>query len=152
MSSCGKKSSDTTPVTPPPPSSFSSTLITVNGKQETSLDYNINTAPVIKFSFSAAIDHASVNNSFSFAEANSTSVSFNAAYSNGDSVVVIQPSASLKYLTKFIITVSTGLKSKVGGSLKTATTLNFITQIDSSDKFTRISDDALLDLIQQQTL
>jgi hypothetical protein len=152
LSSCGKKSSGTTPVTPPPPASFSATSITVNGKQGTSLDYNINTVPVIKFSFSAPIDHASVNNSFSFAETSGTSVSFNAAYSSVDSVVIIQPSGSLKYLTKYIVTTSTGLKSKAGGGLKTAATLNFITQIDSSDKFTRISDDALLDLIQQQTL
>jgi hypothetical protein len=147
--SCGKKSNDTTPVTPP--ASFSSKVITINGKQETSLDYNINTTPLIKFSFAAAIDHASVNNSFSFAETSGASVSFNTTYSNGDSVVIIQPSGSLKYLSKYIVSVSTGLKSKAGGGLKTAATLNFITQIDSADKFTRISDDALLDLIQQQT-
>ncbi|KAA9038200.1 beta-glucosidase [Ginsengibacter hankyongi] len=149
--SCGKKAADKIPVEPPPPSSFSSTLIMVDGKQETSLDYNINTTPVIKFSFSAPIDHASVGNSFSFAETSGSSVSFNTNYSNGDSVVVIQPSASLKYLSKYLITVSTGLKSKAGGSLKTTATANFVTQIDSTDKFARISDDALLDLAQRQT-
>lgn len=148
--SCGKKSSDATPITPPPPASFSSTLITVNGKQETSLDYNINTSPVIKFSFSSVVDTASVNNSFSVSEARGTSVSFIASYSNGDSVVTILP-AALGYLTKYNVTVSTALKSKAGGSLNAAATLNFVTQIDSSDKFTRISDDALLDLVQQQT-
>lgn len=150
LSSCGKKSG-TTPVTPSPPPSFSSTLITVNGKQETSLDYNINTTPVIKFSFSAAIEHASVTNNFSFTFSSSTAVPFNAAYSNGDSVVSIQPASSLNFLSKYTVTVSTGLKSKAGGALKSVATLNFITQLDSSDKFTRINDDALLDLIQQQT-
>jgi len=147
---CGKKAADKIPVEPPLPASFSSTLITINGKQETSLDYNINTTPVIKFSFSAPIDHASVTNSFSFAETSGSSVAFNTAYSNGDSVVVIQPSA-LNYLSKYLITVSTGLKSKAGGSLKTTATSNFVTQIDSTDKFARISDDALLDLVQRQT-
>ena len=93
--SCGKKTADKTPLTPPPPSSFSSTLITVNGKQETSLDYNINTTPVIKFSFSAAIDHASANNNFSFATSSGIAVPFNATYSNGDSVVIIQSISSL---------------------------------------------------------
>ncbi len=151
LTGCGKKSSGSTVITPPPFSSFSSTLITVNGKQETSQDYNINTTPVIKFSFSASIDHASVNSSFSFTEASGTSVSFDPMYSNGDSVVIIQPAATLKYLAKYIVSVSTGLKSKAGGSLKTAATLNFVTQIDSSDKFTRISDSSLLDLVQQQT-
>ncbi len=152
VAGCGKKSSDPVPPPPPQPSSFTSTLITVNGKQETSLDYNINSTPVIKFSFSAAINPSSVSNNFSFSEAVGTVVSFNTSYSNGDSVVVIQPAASLKYLAKYAVNVSTGLKSKTGGNLKNAAALNFITQIDSADKFTRVTDNALLDLIQQQTL
>ncbi len=147
LCSCGKKSSDTPPI---PPVSFSSTLITINGKQETSMNYNINTIPVIKFSFSAPVDQASVNNSLSFADAAGTSVSFNTTYSSGDSNVIVQPSA-LKYLTKYIVTVSTALKSKEGGSLKSPAALSFVTQIDSSDKFPGISDTALLTLIQQQT-
>lgn len=147
---CGKKSTNTIPVEPLLPPSFSSSLIMLNGKQETSLDYSINTTPVIKFSSSSSVDAASVNSSFSFTEANGTSVSFNTSYSSSDSVVIIQPSA-LKFLTKHAVTVSATLKSKVGGDLKASATLNFITQIDSSDKFTRISDAALLDLIQQQT-
>src|SRR6185437_1083399 len=152
LCSCGKKSSGSTPIITPPPSSLSTKLITLNGKQEISLDYNINTTPLIKFSFSAPIDHASVNNSFSFVSSVSgTSVSFNATYSNGDSVVVLQPTSALNFLNKYTITAATTLKSKAGGSLASAASLSFITQIDSSDKFSRLSDSALLDLVQQQT-
>ena len=152
LGSCGKKSSGSTPIITPPPSSLSTKLITLNGKQEISLDYNINTTPLIKFSFSAPIDHASVNNSFSFVSSVSgTSVSFNATYSNGDSVVVLQPTSALNFLNKYTITAATTLKSKAGGSLASAASLSFITQIDSSDKFSRLSDSALLDLVQQQT-
>ncbi len=147
---CKKKSSDNPPVTPPP-SSFNATLITLNGKQEASLDYNTNTIPIIKFSFTTAIDRASANSNVFFADASGNPVSFNTNYSNGDSVVIIQPTDSLQYLTKYILNISTNLKSKQGGSLKTAASLNFITQIDSTDKFERISDSALLDLVQQQT-
>ena len=152
LGSCGKKSSGSTPIITPPPSSLSTKLITLNGKQEISLDYNINTTPLIKFSFSAPIDHASVNNSFSFVSSVSgTSVSFNSTYSNGDSVVVLQPTSALNFLNKYTITAATTLKSKAGGSLASAASLSFITQIDSSDKFSRLSDSALLDLVQQQT-
>jgi hypothetical protein len=152
LGSCGKKSSGSTPIITPPPSSLSTKLITLNGKQEISLDYNINTTPLIKFSFSAPIDHASVNNSFSFVSSvGGTSVSFNATYSNGDSVVVLQPTSALNFLNKYTITAATTLKSKAGGSLASAASLSFITQIDSSDKFSRLSDSALLDLVQQQT-
>ena len=152
LGSCGKKSSGSTPIITPPPSSLSTKLITLNGKQEISLDYNINTTPLIKFSFSAPIDHASVNNSFSFVSSVSgTSVSFNSTYSNGDSVVVLQPTSALNFLNKYTITAATTLKSKAGGSLASAASLSFITQIDSSDKFSRLSDSALLDFVQQQT-
>ena len=152
LGSCGKKSSGSTPIITPPPSSLSTKLIILNGKQEISLDYNINTTPLIKFSFSAPIDHASVNNSFSFVSSVSgTSVSFNSTNSNGDSVVVLQPTSALNFLNKYTITAATTLKSKAGGSLASAASLSFITQIDSSDKFSRLSDSALLDLVQQQT-
>ncbi len=148
--SCGKKS-DTNSPPPPPPSSFSNTSITINGQAITSQIYNINTAPVIKLAFSTPIDQSSVNTNFSFAANGGTSVPFNATYENNDATVIIQPSASLTNLTKYVVSVSTALKSKEGGRLRTAVSVNFITQIDSTDKFPRISDDALLDLIQQQT-
>ena len=54
-------------------------------------------------------------------------------------------------LTSNILTVSTSLTSKDGGSLQTQVTATLITQIDSTDKFSRISDNDLLTLIQQQT-
>ncbi|MEO8416048.1 MAG: glucoamylase family protein [Ginsengibacter sp.] len=148
---CGKKGSGTTPVEPPIPASFSSKLITINGKPEISLDYNINTTPAVKFSFSAPVDHASVAANVIFAANGGTIIPFNTTYSNGDSVVVIQPAASLNFLSKYGITVSTNLQSKIGGYLKTAAVVNFVTQIDSTDKFPRISDSALLTLAQQQT-
>jgi hypothetical protein len=125
--------------------------LSINGQLITSEIYNINISPLIKFSFSSSIDHASVANSFSFTNNAGSAVTFNTTYTNGDSVVIIRPAASLDYLTRYAVSVSTTLKSKEGGSLKAAATLNFVTQIDSSDKFTRISNDALLDLVQKQT-
>lgn len=150
---CGKKSSDGGSITPPPvpPASFSNSTVTINDKQETSLVYNINANPVIKFSFTAAIDHSTASTNFAFSNANGTSIPFGIAYANGDSSVIVQPSSLLNYLSKYNVSVATGLKSKTGGNLKTAVSINFITQIDSTDKFTRISDDALLDLVQKQT-
>ena len=47
--------------------------------------------------------------------------------------------------------MSTGLKSKDGGKLKSPVNATLIAQIDSTDKFPHISDSALLTLIQQQT-
>jgi hypothetical protein len=150
LGSC-KKSNNTTNQSPPP-SNFVIKTTSINGVAYSSLVYNINTTPLIKFSFSAAIDSVSVVGGFSFVNGISgTSVSFNATYSNDDSTVIIQPASSLNFLNKYTITAATSLKSKEGGSLKSAASLSFITQIDSADKFSRISDGALLDLVQQQT-
>ena len=148
---CSKKSSQSPPPPPAPPASFNNTSSSINGQLVTSEIYNINTIPLIRFSFSASIDHASVANGFSFTNNAGSAVTFNTTYANGDSVVIIQPAASLDHLARYAVSVSTTLKSKEGGSLKAAATLNFVTQIDSSDKFTRISNDALLDLVQKQT-
>src|SRR5262249_19094009 len=49
------------------------------------------------------------------------------------------------------VSVSTDLKSTGGRHLDLGGNINFITRIDSSRKFPLISDDALLDLVQQQT-
>ena len=147
--SCGKKSA--TSPSPPPPSSFTNSSITINGQVVNSVIYNINKLPVIKFTFSTPIDQSSVNTSFSFTGTGSTSILFNTTYENNDATVIIQPSAALNTLSKYAVNVSTSLKSKAGGKLQAAASINFVTQIDSTDKFPRISDDALLDLIQQQT-
>ena len=152
IGSCTKSPSSTPPPPPPPPPpSFSSTSVNINGQTLVSVNYNININPVIKFSFSAPIDHNSVSSNFSFADKSGSSVPFSTTYLNNDSTVVIQPSASLSYITKYVISVSAALKSKAGGTLQTAIAVNFITQIDSADKFPRITDNALLDLIEQQT-
>jgi hypothetical protein len=151
MVSCGKKSSTTSPPPPPSPSAFSATTVTINGQSPVSVNYNINANPVIKFSFSAPIDHNSVNSNFSFSEKSGATVSYSTTYLNSDSTVVIQSSAALNYLKNYVVNVSTGLKSKTGGSLQTAASVNFITQIDSTNKFPQITDSALLTLVQQQT-
>src|SRR5205085_76930 len=78
-------------------------------------------------------------------------ISFTVSYENNDSTVVIQPASPLNFITKYNLSVSTDLKSQAGGLLQSPVTVNLITAIDLSDKFPVISDNALLDLIQQQT-
>jgi hypothetical protein len=151
LNGCSKKSS-TTPPPITPPAAFNSASVMINGKSAAAVNYYINTNPVIKFSFSAPIDHNSVSNNFSLAEKSGAAVTANITYENTDSTVILQPSASLNYITKYVVSVSTALKSKAGGTLRTPVAVNFTTQIDSTDKFPLISDDALLDLIQKQTL
>lgn len=113
--------------------------------------FNVKTNPVIKYSFTAPVDKASVNAHLSFIKNPGGNEAFNILYENKDSIVVIQPTSVLQPLSKYTITISTGLLSKQGIALAANSTNIIITSIDSTDKFPRISDDALLTLIQKQT-
>ena len=151
MSGCSKKSSSSPPPPPPPPPALNSVSIKINNQPVGLTNNNINTTPVIKFAFSAPVNHSTVSNAFSFNDNSGGAISFNSSFENNDSTVVIQPASALSYISKYSISVSTGLKSQANGSLQSAISLSFLTAIDSSDKFPVISDDALLTLVQQQT-
>src|ERR1051326_4335079 len=136
---CNKRSAGGDTVQPP--ANFNPTGITLNGHSVTSLSYNNNISPVIKFSFSAAVNKNTVNTAFSFSDKNGVVVPYTVSYENNDNTVIIQPSSTLKYLTRYNVSASQVLKSAAGGSLVGNASLSFITVIDSSRKFPIISDD-----------
>ncbi len=147
--SCSKKT-DPTPEPPLiPPTPLSSTSVSVNGARYSSQLYNVNLNPVIKIAFTAPIDESTVTGSISIKDASNVDVSFIATLETNDSVLVIKP--VLSALTKNTVIVSGLLKSKEGVALKPEVTAVLISQLDSTDKFPRISDSALLTLVQQQT-
>ena len=148
--SCSKK---TEPTPPPPPGSFYVSSVKVN---EQSADrgnnfFKVNLNPIIKISFTAPVDHASVTNNLSLVKTPGGTTAFNISYANNDSAIVIQSASALQSLSKYTITFTTGVQSNQMVALSTNNSTNLITVIDSTDKFPRISDEALLDLIQKQT-
>ena len=66
-------------------------------------------------------------------------------------MLLVQPSAPLNFISKYNFRITADLKSSSGGSFLSAVNNSLITSIDSSRKFPVISDNALLDLVQQQT-
>lgn len=134
----------------PTPSSFSFTALKVNGAYNGFTYLNVNKKPVIKVSFSAPVNVSSATGAITFKAADATPASYTTALENNDSTLVITPTG-LTPVTKFTLDVSTALKSKSGGALGSAVDVNFVTAIDSTDKFKPITDDQLLDLVQQQT-
>ncbi len=72
-------------------------------------------------------------------------------FRNGDSAVVLTPTAPLGYLNQYTVTVPTSLEAKGGGKLQSGFAVELFTALDSTDKFSRISDEALLTLVQRQT-
>ena len=153
------KKTSTTPPSPTPPtppsSNFTVVTQTINSISFTSTQtlYGVNASPLIRISFSDKVDRSTTSSAISYynKSQNSSNVPFTILYQNNDSTVVINPSSNLNYLNEHIFSINTLLKSVSGKALSGRVDLDFITQFDPSDKFPRISDPALLDLIQQQT-
>ncbi|HVU59208.1 MAG TPA: glucoamylase family protein [Puia sp.] len=147
IAACSKSSS--APDQPPGPLRLNS--IAFDNVSPAQPYYNISGSALVKFSFTAPLDKSSVTTSFYFKDNTGAAVPYNATWSNNDSVVTIQPSTSLKPITQYDIGFSFALKSRAGASLQSKVDAPFWTALDSTDKFPRISDSALLTLIQQQT-
>ncbi len=147
---CSKK---TTPLTPPPAGHFSITSIKVNDNVPNRDNdfYEVNINVNIKISFSAPVDHSSLASNISLVNSSGTNVPVNISYSKKDSVAEIQASSALQYLSKYVFTISKGLESNQQASLSAGNQVNLITEIDTTDKFQRVSDSALLDIVQKQT-
>jgi hypothetical protein len=141
------------PATPPPAGSFLISSIKINDSiaKRANNFFNVSLNPIIKISFTAPVDQASVDNNISLKNNSGNPVPFNISYENKDSVLEIKPVSSLQFLSKYKITFTTGIQSNQKIVLAKDNAINFITEIDSTDKFPRISDSALLTIIQKQT-
>ncbi|HVV03329.1 MAG TPA: glucoamylase family protein [Puia sp.] len=149
VAGCSKHSSSGT-VTPPP-RPFNLSKVTLNGNTPGSPSFAVSLSPVIKAYFTSPIDQSTLGSGFYLKDNSGTAVTCTITYEMGDSTIVIQPGAELKPLSKYSFAFTTNLKSQQGIYLGTVGNFQFITAIDSTDKFPRISDSALLTLIQQQT-
>jgi hypothetical protein len=145
MVACKKSSDDNST-----PGSFHLSF-TVDGVNNGTLNYNnVNTIPVIRLSFSSPVQPTGIASYFSLMN-NNLAVPITTSLQNHDSVVIVKPSSPLSGFEKYTFVVSSGLTSAANEHLVNPVTLNLTTGIDSTDKFPRISDSALLTRVQQQT-
>jgi hypothetical protein len=150
--SCGKKGTPN-PLPPPvQPKDFIFKNAIVNNSSTTTGIYRVqDTSVKIVLNFNVPVSDLSISSGILWIENAGASISFSNSLANGDSSIIIYPSAPLKFLTKYVISISTSLTSKENVHLKSTQTISVSTGIDSTAKFPLISDDALLDLIQKQT-
>ncbi len=110
-----------------------------------------NTA-VIQVSFNAKIDRNAVANAVAWNNVSTSSnLPFSINFSNGDSVLMIQPVSPLAFFSIYNISISNTLKSTDGTALTASFSLAIRSGIDTTDKFPRITDNALLDTVQKRT-
>ena len=154
LAACSKQSADngtTTAGTVTPLQTFNCNTLKVNGVYNGYTYNNVNTLPVIKFSFAAPVNRTSVVSSISLKNSVGVAIIYNTFYEDNDLTVVITPAQALQYLTRYSVGVSTDLKSTTNASLQTSVSVQLTTVIDSTNKFPTITDDQLLTLVQQQT-
>lgn len=150
-SSC-KKNDQPNPVDPPlETGSFTFNELKVNDVFSGFSYYSVNQKPIIKLSFSAAIDKSSVANGIVMKDRGNTTVALDIKYENDDKTVVLSPISVLQPITMYFLDAQTSLKSTEGNKLLSAITISLVTAIDPADKFPQISDQELLTKVQKQT-
>ena len=147
--SCKKKEAEVLPA--PIVSPLSLTDNKVDSASSKINYYQVNINPTIKLVFNNSIDRSSVANSINLNENGSTPVSINVGYSQNDSTVIITPQLPLKFLTRYTLKINSTLASIQKALLNNNSNIGYVTKIDSTDKFVLLTDNALLDKVQQQT-
>ena len=151
-----KKTDPSSIVNPPPPppgvnENFSYVSTAINGVATLPFK-NISRTPAVRVRFSVPINRTSATQKIMITDLNGATVGSSVNFDNGDSTVLISPQTGLQFLTRYKIKIDAGLRSAKNTALNTANEIGFYTTLDSSRKFPAISDNALLDLVQQQTL
>lgn len=132
------------------PETFYYKTININGQEGKFTIKNAAVNTEIALEFSAPIDKVSASRALSL-KGPEGNVPLNVNYSNNDSTLLITTQNALKYMSKYTFSVSEDLLTKNQTQLNSNITATILTQIDSTDKFQRISDEELLTKIQSQT-
>jgi hypothetical protein len=149
---CKKSGSGSSPQPPNIPGKFQYFASSINGNSNNSFTYtNVPPNLVFKISFSEPVKRSSVAGNILLNESSGTAVNFSTDYENKDSSLLVRPTSPLKSFTNYTLTISTSLQSTSNKNLENSLSFNLKTGLDSSDKFPRIADEALLDLVQRQT-
>jgi hypothetical protein len=133
------------------PANFLATF-NIQGQTSGASSYtHISTHPVFVLTFTAPVQQASLAAKFSLVDNLNNSVAVNIAMQRSDSMAVVTPATALKSFGNYTAGVAQGLMSSTNATLQYPVSVSFSTALDSSDKFPRIADTALLTLVQQQT-
>lgn len=107
----------------------------------------------LKLRFTEPVDNSTVEGNIRLMpaddEENELDVMFR--YESGDSVVALYPQSTLDHFSKYKLNVWQNIRSKNGTLINTGRSYTIITAIDSTDKYTRIPREELLDKIQRHT-
>ena len=135
-----------------PTNTDTSLSFTVNNSNNGTLKYTgLTQIPIIKFSFTEAINTATVATGITLTDANGTNLAVVPTFADGNKTVSISPQNNLGSFLSYTLTVNDKLKSQGGGKVVNPVSITLVSGLDEADKFPRITDDELLTLVQRQT-
>ncbi len=148
MLACGKSEEEPPPPVPPQPIVLSS--ITIDGVPLTDSYYGAAVQPLFRARFSGPLLPSTVAAAVQLTNAGGQTQVVQTTLESNDSVLIIRPAQPLAWLSKYKLVIGNSLKSASGGNFSTIVNKSLLTRVDPTPKFPLISDEALLDLVQQQ--
>lgn len=125
---------------------------TVNGTYNATLKYtNLNTKPVVKFTFTEPVNTTTVTMGFLLKDKAETTIPITITYEDNNKIINISPQNNFSSFSTYTLSVNEQLKSAGGGRLINPVNITLMSGLDDTDKFPRISDEELLTLVQKQT-
>ena len=146
LSGCGDKNDD-----PVITEDFRLDQITIDGQSNLATYSDIDPLNLsIKLTFSAVPDKNTVEENITLRDKSNKEVKLLFSYPD-DKIIIVEPESALVSFSVYEFVIWPALKSQNGINILTGKTYSLSTGIDLSDKFPRISDEELLDLVQSQT-
>lgn len=112
---------------------------------------NAGSRPVIEISFSVPVNRESAKTAVRLTDQTGTAVPLTYVFGSKDTSLTATPQSALRALTRYTFEVQPTLISQNQTPLNSTLNVNLVTALDSTDKFSRMSDSLLLDLVQRQT-
>jgi hypothetical protein len=140
--------------TPPPaakPNGIMLTVFHINDAPTSGKSNGIPLNSTFTLYFSNALDTNSAKENIAVKEKGYDPIALNYKFFQGDSAVKLIPKNKLKTGTGYVVAINAALKSKVGTTTGSYVAVSVGSMMDTTDKFPRISDEALLDSIQYNT-
>ncbi|MBX5437902.1 MAG: beta-glucosidase [Thermoflavifilum sp.] len=146
--SCAKQ-----PQNPQPQAARSFQLISfaVDGQENSYHLFQVSTCPQLKLVFNHAVSTKDIFSFIFLYDNHQQQIPLRQVQQSADSILVLQPQDTLHALSKYFLVVQKGLPGTENTQLDNTYQIDWITAIDSTDKFPHLSDSALLTLVEQQT-
>jgi hypothetical protein len=127
--------------------------VRVNGQASADFRFrNVSPNPVITLTFSAPVQATGAETAIRLTpQGSAADVPLTLTQSGNDTTLTLTPRQPLRPLTAYVLSVAPTLTSRQNVPLASALSIRLTTAPDSTDKAPRLSDAALLDLVQRQT-